>query len=617
MEQIPSAVISLAEKYFGEFRIRNGQVVAKYCPFCHGGNSGDTDTFAVGMHNGAYSCQRGGCNKQGSFRQLCEFFGVQPTVATNLPKPIGSGKKTYSKPNPDMLQPLTEETITYFSIRKISEETLKECKIACTQEGYIVFPFYKDGVFTYAKLRKPILPAVRKKEDGPKEWSIQNSEAILFGMDNAAFNKPLIITEGMIDALSLYEAGCHNVVSVPCGCNNFTWIESCWDWLEKFTQFIIFGDNDEPGMQMSATLMKRLGEDRCMIPQEYPPFIVDGKETGRACKDANEILVTYGPEALAEMIKACEPVPVKGILNLASVQFVDPTTIPRIYTRIPSLDNAIGGLGEGTVTVFTGKRGEGKSTLNGQLLLNAIQQGHKVCAYSGELSSYKFLEWILLQATESKYISCRTDVKSGKIFPYVEQDVQQRIKSWIDGNFFLFDNAYVDDVSQQEAILKMFTICARRYGCKLFLVDNLMVALTSADEENKAQARFAAALKAFAVKYKVAVILVAHPRKTRMGEAITNDDVSGSSAITNLADTVISVEKPHLRITKNREFGTLDYIICEYNPINRRIYQASTGDKIVYGWSHEGIHVPEDQACNKAEFNTQNGAPPEVTSFPF
>ena len=74
----------------------------------------------------------------------------------------------------------------------------------------------------------------------------------------------------------------------------------------------------------------------------------------------------------------------------------------------------------------------------------------------------------MLQATEARYVSCRQDPRSGKVFPFIEPDIQQRIKSWIDGNFFLFDNAYVDDASQQEAILKVFAICARRYGCKMF-----------------------------------------------------------------------------------------------------------------------------------------------------
>jgi len=50
-------------------------------------------------------------------------------------------------------------------------------------------------------------------------------------------------------------------------------------------------------------------------------------------------------------------------------------------------------------------------------------------------------------------------------------------------------------------------------------------------EENKAQAKFTAQLKAFANKYKAHVICIAHPRKTAAGTTFNNDDVSGSSAI--------------------------------------------------------------------------------------
>ena len=75
-----------------------------------------------------------------------------------------------------------------------------------------------------------------------------------------------------------------------------------------------------------------------------------------------------------------------------------------------------------------------------------------------------------------------------------------------------------------------------------------MSILCSADEENKAQAKFTAQLKAFASKYKAHVIMVAHPRKEKADQTFTNDTVSGSSAITNLADNVISVEKPNLRV---------------------------------------------------------------------
>lgn len=609
-------ILTFCQKHIGEYRIRNNQIVAKVCPFCHGGGSGDMETFSVGLYNGAFSCLRGGCSKTGSFRELCEFFGERPAKVVSMPS--SRAKRLYARPNPHLL-PVTDEIVSYFAQRGISLKTIRAFGLASDDNGNIVFPFYRDKELVYVKYRKP---RKHKKEDGPKEWQEKNTEPILFGMDNAAFNQPLYITEGEIDAMSLYEAGVTNVVSVPCGCNNLEFVSLCWDWLEKFQRIVLFGDNDEPGIEMVSTLMKRLGEDRCMIAPEYPELLIDGESAGRSCKDANEILYAYGKEGLKHIADSCEPAPIKGVLNLADVTMIDPTTKPRIFTRIPALDHAIGGLAEGTVTIFSGKRGEGKSTIGGQLLLNGVQQGYSVCAYSGELPAQTFLNWILLQATDNKYIAAKTDPRTGKNFAVVPYDIQRRIKTWVDNKFFLFDNNYTPDVPQEEAIIKTFTLCARRYGAKLFLVDNLMTILsetTTADNENKIQGKFVAALKAFAVKYKVCVLLVCHPRKTKAGEKFTSEDVAGSANITNLADTVISVEKPNLRITKNREFGICEFIPCSYDPANRRIFQANIGDRTVYGWNHEGAIVPEVQASSLPEFQIQSGSPEQSgeAAYPF
>ena len=114
------------------------------------------------------------------------------------------------------------------------------------------------------------------------------------------------------------------------------------------------------------------------------------------------------------------------------------------------------------------KRGEGKSTLGGQILLNGIQQGYNVCAYSGELTAQRFVDWIMLQATERKYIEAITDTKTGKTYGVVPFEIQRRIKDWINNKFFLFDNNNSSPLSQEDKILKIFTLCARRYNCKLF-----------------------------------------------------------------------------------------------------------------------------------------------------
>ena len=630
MDTMGNAVIELAEKHLKNFRIKNGQVIAEYCPFC-GGHDHDRETFAVGLNNGLWQCLRGSCGKKGNFAQLCNFFGEAAPASYTLPFMSQAQKKSYTKPDPDTIYPMTEKIVEYFNSRKISEQTLLDWKIGATKAGNIIFAFYRDEVYTYAKYRVPkdaeeiqkeyeeqkekydkLSEAEKEKRTPPKkckEWAEPGCEPILYGMDMTTFNKPLVITEGEIDALSIYEAGYSNVVSVPAGCKNLDWINLCWDWLEKFNQIILFGDSDEAGREMVGILATRLGEDRCMIPKEYPEYILKGDDMNRICKDANEILVAYGPEVLKSLVDSCEPAPIKGVIDVGDIVYVDPISKPRIMTKIPMLDKLTGGLQEGGVSILSGKSGEGKSTLTGTLLLNAVQDNMKACAYSGELDEVIFLDWILTQATESKYIGYKHDERTGKNMPCVSAEIRQRIQKWLKGNLFLFDNKIVAEQEQTKAILGVFEACARRYGCKLFVVDNLMSALTSPEEENRAQAKFTAQLKAFARKYHCHVLMVAHPRKSNGKKEFENEDISGSSAIGNLADFVINVERyptRGIRLTKNRIFGEKGFINCDYDPASRRLYQHNMGG-MVYGWDHSGIEQPENLAESLEEFKVQDG----------
>ena len=606
MDSMSIAVMDLAEKHLDSFRVKNGQVVAEYCPFCRGRDK-DRETFAIGLSNGLWQCLRGSCGRKGNFKQLCEHFGEQAPVGYSLPKMTEQQKKIYDRPNKDILYPMTEEIVTYMATRRISEQTLLDWNISADDKGNIIFPFYRDGQLIYAKYRRP---KQHTKEDGNKEWQYPNAEPILYGMDMTDFNRPLVITEGEIDALSLYEAGVSNVVSVPCGCKHLEWIDLCWEYLEKFNQIILFGDVDEPGMQMTSILSKRLKEDRCMIPKEYPEFVLNGTDYNRTCKDANEILMAYGPEFLKDMVDSCEPSPIKGVLNVGKIVYVDPISKPRIMTRIPMLDKMSGGFQEGGVTILSGKAGEGKSTLTGSFLLNAIQDGYSTCVYSGELSQDMFLDWILLQACDRKYVEYKTDTRNGlKNIPCVSADIRKRIQAWIDGKMWLFDNEDIAEENQTKAIMGVFEACARRYGCKLFVVDNLMSALISPEEENRAQAKFTSQLKAFARKYRCHVLMVAHPRKSNGKAEFQNEDISGSSAIGNLADFVINVERNPtrgIRLTKNRIFGDKGFVNCDYDPATRRLYQHST-QGYSYGWDHNGIQIPENQACQLEEFKIDDG----------
>ena len=612
MESIANAVYDLANKHFGDYKNRNGQVIPKYCPICGGGENKDKETFSVGVYNGCWSCLRGSCpgiegKREGNFKQLCDFYGEATFEFSSLPSIMKMAKKKYARPDESKLLPLTDKIINYFATRCISPDTLNDFKIASNADGNIVFPFYRNNELIYVKYRKP------QKYDGNgfKEWQEANTEPILFGMDNVAFGKPLVICEGEIDAMALYEAGVHNVVSVPCGCNNLEWINLCWDWLEKFNQIILFGDSDEPGVKMISEIMSRLGEDRCMIPKEYPELIVNGKHCNKPCKDANEILACYGPEGLKALVDACEPAPIKGVIEVASIQRKQEHFVS--MSKIPKLDEMLNGFVEGGVTILTGKRGSGKSTIGSTFILNAIQEGVPCCAYSGELSQAKFLDWILLPATETKYVTYYVS-KTGKRIPTVSPEIEERIREWLKGKLYLFNDEETFEEDTQTAVLKTFEMCARRYGCKLFLVDNLLSLLPQADDEIKAQARLVKKIKQFARKYKAHVIVVAHPRKESANSTNTtlnNDSVSGASAITDLADNVLALTTPNINVLKNRSFGETGWVYCDYDPVNRRIFQMNIGDKTIYGWDHNGIQEPdpESKACLLPEYQPEEKEP--------
>lgn len=225
-----------------------------------------------------------------------------------------------------------------------------------------------------------------------------------------------------------------------------------------------------------------------------------------------------------------------------------------------------------------------------------------MCAYSGELTKEKLQEWINLQAAGSAYIGLKHDPVRETYVPSVPYAVQERLLDYYRDRFYLFDNQEIFEANQSESILKVFQMAARRYGCKLFLADNLMTALSDSDEETKAQGKFANALKKFATRYHVHVLLVAHPRKVKIGEKLGQDDIGGSSATIRLADSAIVVERPNLRILKNREGGVRKVIECCYCPDSRRIYQADKGDLNIFSWNKSGITPPHPRADSLPEY---------------
>lgn len=488
----------------------------------------------------------------------------------------------YQKPNIETNE-LGQAAIKYMESRGISLQTLTEWRVKQgTWNGkdcYVFQYFNQNDELEFVSYREV-------KKGGLKGGCEKNTRPILWGMQHIDKSKPVVITEGQPDAMSVWEAGYKNVVSVPSGSSNLTWIDHCWDWLQDIVEFIVWADNDPPGRKMAQELQIRLGKYRTKV-------------VIHECKDANEVLCFEGKEAVLEfIINAIRQTPA-GIINMSQVDYVGVKN--KVDEGIPTgfyqLDSTIEDLQPEQVTVLVGRNGEGKSTAISQIICNSINHKIPVFLYSGEMSTQRILNWLFrqvigndkeyLEFVETKY-RLKADIK-----PRALKALQQ----WAADLFFTFDKSVANVRENTGDLFEVMSIAARRYGCKLFIIDNLMSALEdTADSINADQSNFVQRCKDFAENYHVHIILVTHPNKAKgRGAELEKEDISGSNNIPNKADIIISIERQFkddrdcdakLRLLKDREEGRYTEVKLIFQETTKRFLELE-GDKvrpINYNW---------------------------------
>lgn len=579
-----SDVLDFARSIGADVHQKGNELFFRKCPKCHGGR-GDKDTFSVNMENGTFKCFRATCDYHGHFVELARDFDFD----------LGFGERRVYKKLPQKPFVIRDEAIAYMATRGISEATCRKYEITSRKDNknIIVFPFYDDqGVLQFVKYRNA---KFRKGIDKNKEWSEADTMPIPFGMKQCDGFDRLVITEGQMDSLSLAECGIRNAVSVPTGATGFTWVTNCYDWISRFREIIVFGDNENGKITLADGLRARLTMTIKVVRRK--DYLGE--------KDANDILLKYGKAAVIRAVESAEVPRLENVKDLSTVQSVDLNSLQKIKTNIPTIDKVIGGLIMGQLIVLTGKRGEGKSTFMSQLVCEALEQNETVFIYSGELADYHFKRWLDYQLAGPNNVHGSPNAYGDFEYTLSESAVNA-ISEWYRGRAYIYDNSWVSEGENElESLTDTIEKAVKQYGIRLVCIDNLMTAMevvNDGSQLNLAQSNFVGKLKKIAVKYDVAIILVAHPRKSN--EAITNDDVSGSSDITNKADIVMSYQRVdnsedyngRLSVTKNRLFGKYAVgdkaVPLQYDDATKRIYSAGMENRH-YGWEQQ-IKVVDD-----------------------
>lgn len=190
----------------------------------------------------------------------------------------------------------------------------------------------------------------------------------------------------------------------------------------------------------------------------------------------------------------------------------------------------------------------GKSSFISQLMCQCIEQGRDAWIFSGELPNYMTRAWAQYVMAGPHHVTERRDER-GMIYYNVPPDVKSQINDYWRGRLFV----YKDGLSNKaDDLLSAMEISARRYGCKLFIIDNLTCINIGSNEDNRWEMQdvFITKLINFAKKFDVAVVLVIHPRKLQGVVRMSKMDIQGSNNMVNLAHRALSL----YRVTpKDRE----------------------------------------------------------------
>lgn len=269
---------------------------------------------------------------------------------------------------------------------------------------------------------------------------------------------------------------------------------------------------------------------------------------------------------------------------------------------ITEIDKALRGLKKGFVTLLSGLRASGKSSLIGQIALAAVQKGYRAALFSGELTAENVMRWIYLQAAGRAH----TMPTQWEKYYRISDETQARISKWLDEKLYIYNNDYGNVF---DTIQRALTDCIEQHKVDLIILDNMMALdLSQLDRDRfTQQSLFVNELTVMAKRHNVHVIFVAHPRKTN--GFLRLQDVSGSNDIVNRVDNAFIIHRVNddfkrsvqsdlhwkndnplldadniIEICKDRDGGTQDkFIPLYFEPETKRL-KNEPAEVTVYGW---------------------------------
>lgn len=562
--------------------------VKTFCPMCREQRSDKRDrSLSVNLSDGVWNCHYCGWSGRLEFTDVEKREWAKQQKKLN-PVVQSHVQKEYRKPKPRKISQMSEKALAWFEGRGISRETVEAMRITEGMEfmpqknaqcNTVQFNYYKDGELVNTKFRT-----------GDKQFKLcQGAELLPYNIDAIRDTAECIITEGEMDALSFFEVGRHDVVSVPNGANaNLSYLDDYIDgYFENKATVFIASDTDTKGLLLRDELVRRFGAERCRIVTY-----------GEGCKDANEHLQKFGRDSLLQCLANATEIKVEGVFSVSDFeQSLDAlfehgmqrgVTIGHDnFDRLCSFETK-------RLCVVTGIPGSGKSEFIDELAerLN-MRYGWRFAYFSPENAPLAY--------HASKLIEKFTGKKFGsKTLPFVEY---QQVKEHLETDFFFISPR---EDFRVDSILDRAKYLVRRRGIKALVIDPYNRLENEQGNRNETQyiSQLLDRLTNFAQQNDVLVILMAHPTKMNKNkegfpEIPTLYDISGSAHFFNKCDFGLIVHRDRANETvevvvakvKFRHLGSPGKCFFKYNLNNGRYVPYEAG--IEPNWDNSN-HILKD-----------------------
>ena len=410
----------------------------------------------------------------------------------------GGGTKEYVLPEWRNNTNLSDAAIKWFERRGISQKTLTDMKIS---EGPEWMPQTSSNVntiqFNYFINEQLINTKFR---DGRKNFKlVKGAEKIFYNINNIVGHDWCVIVEGEMDALSLYEVGITNVVSVPNGATlnrlNLDYLDNCIEYFDDKQKIILATDSDEAGQNLQQELIRRFGAEVCWMAD----FGIH--------KDANDILIANGRNALLDAIHNSTAVPLENVVTVNDIndeleEFIHEGFKPGYQVGLDNFDSIFSTYTGQFITV-TGVPSSGKSDFVDRMAVGyQMKYGWKT-AFASPENKPTFLHAHKLIRKIGGWMPKKEDLGGDK---------WNRCFEVVNDNFYFIEAERYD----LDAVLKKGAELVKRKGIKCLVIDPYnKVKMKGAGDLSITDAtmEYLAKIEAFAKKYDVLVVIVAHPTK--------------------------------------------------------------------------------------------------------